>query len=153
MAQGPVKWFNAEKGFGFIEFRTIAEAESSLSAEKKKMEEGSPELEGSAYSDFRSGAGLAQYIAKMNMVLKFSVKEVLRKSSAPTVVTEQRLKRIDRWLKDKHAGGGRSALWVFSRETLPWPRQFGGPVRGDLPDAPHWSCSPWDQNPGGCLEC
>ena len=31
----------------------------------------------------------------------------------------RRLARNDRWLKGKHAGGGRSALWVFSRETLP----------------------------------
>ena len=69
-------------------------------SEDKKLEEFAEELEGGAYAGFRTRAGLAQYIAKNNLVLKFAVKEILRKASCPTTITDQRLKRVARWLVD-----------------------------------------------------
>lgn len=67
-------------------------------SEHLEMEEVAEDLPDELYQGFRSAAGLAQYVAKCNVVLKYPVKEVLRKASCPTAATAMRLKRVARSL-------------------------------------------------------
>ena len=51
------------------------------------------------HSNYRSGAGLAQYICDKRGDINFAVKEVLRKLASPTSEDDTALKRIARYLK------------------------------------------------------
>jgi len=83
-------------------------------SELSKMEEESEPLDDDRYAGFRSRAGLAQYIANHNLVLKYAVKQILRKASSPTEATDARLKRVARWLVDN-----RRLVMLYKWQEMP----------------------------------
>ena len=80
--------------------------------------------------EFRSGAGICQYMTEQRLDIAFSSKEIMREAAGPTTASKAMLKRIARFLK----GRQRCAL------NFPWV--------GKLDDVIHvtvdadWACDP-----------
>lgn len=68
--------------------------------EHVKLEESAEDLPDAKSTGFRSAAHLAQYVAKHGMTIKYPVREIQRKASNPTEMSDLRLKRATRVLVD-----------------------------------------------------
>ena len=51
--------------------------------------------------EFRSGAGLCQYMTEQRFDIVFSTKEIMREAAGPTTASKTKLKRIARYLKGR----------------------------------------------------
>ena len=51
--------------------------------------------------EFRSGAGLCQFLTEQRFDIAFSTKEIMREAAGPTTASKTKLKRIARYLKGR----------------------------------------------------
>ena len=58
-------------------------------------------LDPKEHQDFRSGAGICQYMTEQRFDIAFSTKEIMREAAGPTTALKQNLKRIARYLKGR----------------------------------------------------
>ena len=56
------------------------------------------ELDPKEHREFRSGAGVCQYMTEQRFDLAFRTKEIMREAAGPTTVSKTKLKRIARYL-------------------------------------------------------
>ena len=54
------------------------------------------------HREFRSGAGICQYMTEQRFNIAFSTKEIMRDAAGPTTTSKTKLKRITRYLKGHH---------------------------------------------------
>ena len=58
-------------------------------------------LDPTAHHDFRSAAGIAQYITELRFDIAFATKEIMRDASCPNLNSFAKIKRLDRYLKGR----------------------------------------------------
>ena len=56
-------------------------------------------LDPQEHQEFRSGAGICQYMTEQRFDIAFSTKEVMREAAGPTTTSKTKLKRIAHYLK------------------------------------------------------
>ena len=56
-------------------------------------------LDPQEHREFRSGAGICQYMTEQRFDIAFSTKEIMREAAGPTTASKTKLKRIARYLK------------------------------------------------------
>ena len=66
---------------------------------KDKAKEISEKFSPKMHTKYRGGAGMAQYMSDRRGDVSFSVKEVLRRASSPTMEDDVKLKRIGKYVK------------------------------------------------------
>ena len=69
-----------------------------------KGEEGNSateKLDAKEHRDFRSGAGICQYMPEQRFDIAFSRKEIMREADGPTTTSKTKLKRLARYLKGR----------------------------------------------------
>jgi hypothetical protein len=71
---------------------------NSPGVQEPESEENQVPLTAAEHAEYRSGAGLFQYIAEDRADLKFSTKELLRDASGPTALSKKKLKRMVRYI-------------------------------------------------------
>ena len=59
------------------------------------------DLDAKEHREFRSGAGICQYMTEQRFDIAFSTKEIMRDSAGPTTASKTKLKRIARYLKGR----------------------------------------------------
>ena len=57
-------------------------------------------LDPKEHREFRSGAGICQYMTEQRFDIAFNTKEITRQAAGPTTASKTKLKRIARYLKD-----------------------------------------------------
>ena len=58
-------------------------------------------LDAKEHREFRSGAGICQYMTEQRFDIAFSTKEIMREAAGPTTASKTKLKRIARYLKGR----------------------------------------------------
>ena len=58
-------------------------------------------LDPQEHREFRSGAGICQYMTEQRFDIAFSTKEIMREAAGPTTASKTKLKRIARYLKGR----------------------------------------------------
>ena len=58
-------------------------------------------LDAKEHREFRSGAGICQYMTEQRFDIAFSTKEIMRDAAGPTTASKTKLKRIARYLKGR----------------------------------------------------
>ena len=58
-------------------------------------------LDAKEHREFRSGAGICQYMTEQRFDIAFSTKEIMREAAGPTTASKTRVKRIARYLKGR----------------------------------------------------
>ena len=53
------------------------------------------------HREFRSGAGICQYMKEQRLDIAFNTKEIMREAAGPTRASKTKLKRIARYLKGR----------------------------------------------------
>ena len=53
------------------------------------------------HREFRSGAGICQYMTEQRFDIAFSTRETMREASGPTTASKTKLKRIARYFKGR----------------------------------------------------
>ena len=71
-------------------------------------------LDPQEHREFRSGAGICQYMTEQRFDIAFSTKEIMREAAGPTTASKTKLKRIPRYLE----GRQRCVL------NFPWVRKL-----------------------------
>ena len=82
-------------------------------------------LDAREHREFRSGAGICQYLTEQRFDIAFSTKEVMREAAGPTTASKTKLKRIARYLKRRQ----RCVLnfpWVAKLEDVIGQHQLQG---------------------------
>ena len=62
---------------------------------------GSQELDPKEHREFRSGAGICQFLTEQRFDIAFSTKEIMREAAGPTAASKTKLKRIVRYFKGR----------------------------------------------------
>ena len=79
----------------------------SMATPGSKGQEGNSateKLDAKEHREFRSGAGICQYMIEQRFDNAFSTKEVMREAAGPTTASKTKLKRIARYLKGRQRG-------------------------------------------------
>ena len=58
-------------------------------------------LDAKEHREFRSGAGICEYMTEQSFDIAFSTKEIMREAAGPTSASKTKLKRIARYLKGR----------------------------------------------------
>ena len=76
----------------------------SMATPESKGQEGdsaTEKLDAMEHREFRSGAGICQYVTEQRFDIAFSTKEIMREAGGPTTASKTKLKRIARYFKGR----------------------------------------------------
>ena len=76
----------------------------SMATPGSKGQEGNSateKLDAKEHREFRSGAGICQYMTEQRFDIAFSTEEIMREAAGPTTASKTKLKRIARHLKGR----------------------------------------------------
>ena len=76
----------------------------SMATPGSKGQEGNnatEKLDANEHREFRSGAGICQYMTEQRFDVAFSTKEIMREAAGPTTASKTKLKRTARYLKGR----------------------------------------------------
>ena len=73
----------------------------AASGSKRNVTELTGKLDPQEHREFRSGAGICEYMTEQRFDIAFSTKEIVREAAGPTTASKTKLKRIARYLKGR----------------------------------------------------
>ena len=78
--------------------------DKSMATPGSKGQEGNSateKLDARGHREFRSGAGICQYMTEQRFDIAFSTKEIMREAAGPTTTSQTKFMRIARYLKGR----------------------------------------------------
>ena len=82
-------------------FKSMATPGSKGQESSRSVADLTEKLDPQEHREFRSGAGICQYMTEQHFDTSFSTKEIMREAAGPTTASKTKLKRIARYLKGR----------------------------------------------------